>query len=138
MAQLPAIRDSADAEPVEAAHWPREARNFAIPLAGMGLFGWILNVGDRYILAYSVSMDDVGRYAAVYGLIAAPMAALVMMTSRFLKSSKSTDFLCPIAALIWISTPLFTRIQRASRYCVRIAGVTRTLIMRSTKKWRGM
>jgi len=82
--QLPALRDSSDAQPEEDARWKREAASFVIPLAYMGLFSWILNVGDRYILAYSVSMDDIGRYAAVYGLVATPMAALVMMTSRFL------------------------------------------------------
>jgi len=70
---------AADAQP-----WIRESRRFVVPMLGVGVFGWVLSVGDRYLIAHWMTAGDVGRYAATYGLISTPMSMLATVTSRFL------------------------------------------------------
>jgi len=68
----------------ETARWSTAGRRFVIPMLGTGLFHWALNVGDRYVLAHYCSDAEVGRYSAVYGLIALPIGAAGGMLARFL------------------------------------------------------
>ena len=56
--------------------WRRAALRFALPLVPVGLFGWVVNMGDRYLLAMLRSTGEAGQYAAVYGLILTPLGAL--------------------------------------------------------------
>ena len=68
----------------QARSWTIEARAFITPLLGIGIFQWIVSIGDRYILAGYTDMSEVGKYAAVYGLISAPFLALSTLLSRIL------------------------------------------------------
>ncbi len=45
---------------------------YAKPLFGLALVGWISSTGDRYLLAGMMGMQEVGIYAAAYGLIIRP------------------------------------------------------------------
>ena len=64
--------------------WIVEARKFIVPLLGIGIFQWVVSIGDRYILAGYTDLSEVGKYAAVYGLISAPFLALITLLSRIL------------------------------------------------------
>jgi O-antigen/teichoic acid export membrane protein len=68
----------------EQREWNVEARRFALPMLGSGLFTWIMGLGDRYLLAAHCTADEVGRYAAVYGLISMPIVAAGGMMARAL------------------------------------------------------
>ncbi len=45
---------------------------YAGPLFGLAFVGWISSTGDRYLLAGMMGMQEVGIYAAAYGLIMRP------------------------------------------------------------------
>ncbi len=62
--------------------WIRQARAFVVPMLGLGLFQWIVSIGDRYIMAGYVDMAEVGKYSAVYGLISAPFLAFIALLAR--------------------------------------------------------
>lgn len=62
--------------------WIIEARRFVVPMLGIGFFHWIVSIGDRYILVGFVEMSEIGKYAAVYGLISAPFLALGTLMAR--------------------------------------------------------
>ena len=70
--------------PSERARWTREARRFALPMLGSGLFNWIMSLGDRYLLAIQCTPEEVGRYSAVYGLVSMPIVAAGGMLARAL------------------------------------------------------
>ncbi len=77
-------RAAADRSSADSARWLRGATSFVFPMLGMGVFGWVSSVGDRYIIGAELDVAEVGRYSALYGLVATPMAALGTMTARFL------------------------------------------------------
>ncbi len=64
--------------------WNRGAAVFALPMLGTAVFNWMLQVGDRYLLSHYGTVEEVGRYSAVYGLTSAPVVALGGMAVRFL------------------------------------------------------
>ncbi len=45
---------------------------YAKPLFGLALAGWISSTGDRYLLGWLTGMKEVGIYAAAYGLMMRP------------------------------------------------------------------
>ena len=80
--KMSAIPKAAGALPGEAAEWKSSAIRFVTPMLALGVFQWIVSIGDRYIMAGYVDMVYVGKYAAVYGLISAPFLAAGALTSR--------------------------------------------------------
>lgn len=46
---------------------------YARPLIPLGLVGWISGMADRYMIGSLLSFQDVGMYAAVYGLASRPL-----------------------------------------------------------------
>lgn len=65
-------------------YWLKEARQFISPMVGLGIFQWIVNLVDRYILAYFHGSSVVGQYSAIYGLCSFPLVVLGGMAARFL------------------------------------------------------
>jgi O-antigen/teichoic acid export membrane protein len=63
--------------------WREEAKKFVIPLLGVGVLNWIVNVGDRYILEYFHGASAVGIYSAAYGLMSTPFLVLGGMVARY-------------------------------------------------------
>ena len=64
--------------------WIFEAKKFVYPMLGLGFFNWVVNISDRYILAYYLSAAEVGKYAAVYGLVMTPLTALGVASATLL------------------------------------------------------
>ena len=56
--------------------WTAQARAYAGPIVLAGAFNWMLALGDRFLLAHYSPADEVGRYAAVYGLMSTPIVAV--------------------------------------------------------------
>lgn len=63
--------DSKDHDELSAA-----IKRYALPLAPLAVFGWLSGMGDRYIIAGILSLQEVGLYAAVYGLASRPFLML--------------------------------------------------------------
>lgn len=60
-------------------------RRYALPLIPLGVVGWVSGVGDRYFLGGSLGLQEVGIYAAAYGLASQPflmMAGVIELTMR--------------------------------------------------------
>jgi len=53
-----------------------EIVKYSLPLLPLATVGWLSGVGDRYIIAGTLGMEDVGIYAAVYGLLNRPFMML--------------------------------------------------------------
>jgi len=75
--------------------WPRMKR-YALPLAPLALFVWIVAVGDRYALAALHGRDAAGLYAAAYGIASQPFIALgqvglTIVRPRFFSAVDSGD-----------------------------------------------
>lgn len=51
-------------------------KRYALPLAPLAIFGWLSGMGDRYIIAGILTMQEVGLYAAAYGLASRPFLML--------------------------------------------------------------
>lgn len=49
---------------------------YSLPLFPLGLLGWVAGMGDRYLIGALLTRQDVGLYAAVYGLASRPMLML--------------------------------------------------------------
>jgi len=49
---------------------------YAAPLIPLGILGWAMNIGDRYMIGALMSAENVGVYAAVYGLSSAPVTII--------------------------------------------------------------
>lgn len=63
----------------------RSIRRYAWPLAPLAVFGWLSGVGDRYVIAGLLSLQDAGLYAAAYGLASRPflmLGGVVELTMR--------------------------------------------------------
>jgi O-antigen/teichoic acid export membrane protein len=54
----------------------REVLRYAAPLVPLALLGWLLDLGDRYLLAAFAGAEATGRYAAVYGLASQPFISV--------------------------------------------------------------
>ena len=50
--------------------------SYTRPLIPLGLIGWVSGLSDRYMIAGILTAEDVGTYAAVYGLASRPMLML--------------------------------------------------------------
>ncbi len=50
----------------------REIRNYSLPLVPLAIVSWVTSLSDRYIIGGILGLEQVGIYAAVYGLIAKP------------------------------------------------------------------
>lgn len=62
-----------------------EIIRYSLPLLPLATVGWLSGVGDRYIIAGKLGMEDVGIYAAVYGLLNRPfmmLAGTIELTLR--------------------------------------------------------
>lgn len=60
-------------------------RRYAWPLAPLAVFGWFSGMGDRYIIAGLLSLQDAGLYAAAYALASRPflmLSGVVELTMR--------------------------------------------------------
>jgi len=62
----------------------RNAINFGIPLAAVGLLSWFVHESDRFFLSYFHSEEAVGIYSAAYGLVSAPFTLVVGAMAQFL------------------------------------------------------
>jgi len=51
----------------------RKFERYARPLIPLGLVGWISGMADRYMIGSLLSFQDVGMYAAAYGLASRPL-----------------------------------------------------------------
>jgi len=63
----------------------RDIIRYSFPLLPLATVGWLSGVGDRYIIAGVLDMEQVGIYAAVYGLLNRPfmmLAGMVELTVR--------------------------------------------------------
>jgi O-antigen/teichoic acid export membrane protein len=60
-------QSTAAPEALDARMW-----SYALPLIPLGIIAWASNLGDRYIIAGTLSVADAGVYAALYGLASAP------------------------------------------------------------------
>lgn len=65
-------------------NWSVAARHFALPLIGVGIFSWIVSIGDRYLLGYFTDAATVGTYSAAYGLASMPIVGLWGAASQIL------------------------------------------------------
>lgn len=65
--------------------WDRSVRNFALPLVFVAIFTWIISLADRTLLARFSTMQETGRYVAVYGLVGTPIVTAGGMAARFLQ-----------------------------------------------------
>jgi len=63
--------------------WLRDAVPYALPLVGVGVLNWIVNLGDRYIMLAYLDLKEIGLYSACYGLGSMPMTTLGGMVTRF-------------------------------------------------------
>ena len=63
--------------------WLRDAMPYALPLVGVGVLNWIVNLGDRYIMLAYLDLKEIGLYSACYGLGSMPMTTLGGMVTRF-------------------------------------------------------
>jgi O-antigen/teichoic acid export membrane protein len=54
----------------------RAFREYATPLIPLGLLGWLSGMADRYMIGGLLSAQNVGMYAAVYGLASRPILML--------------------------------------------------------------
>lgn len=65
--------------------WARSHRAFLLPLAGLGLTGWITGVSDRYLVNAFLGPDQAGFYAAIYaifGTVFLPLNGIFVLTFR--------------------------------------------------------
>ena len=60
-------------------------KRYALPLAPLVVFGWLSGMGDRYAIAALLGMDDVGLYAAAYGLASRPFLMLSAVIEQTLR-----------------------------------------------------
>lgn len=51
-------------------------RRYALPLAPLAIFGWLSGMGDRYVIAGLLTIEDAGLYAAAYALASRPFLML--------------------------------------------------------------
>ncbi|MCP4613428.1 MAG: oligosaccharide flippase family protein [Planctomycetes bacterium] len=60
-------------------------RSYAIPLIPLAIVGWTISLSDRYIIGGILGMEDVGIYAASYGLISMPFLITSSAVSQALR-----------------------------------------------------
>lgn len=76
-----------------------ELRNYSLPLIPLGIVGWISSLSDRYIIGGMLGIEQVGIYAATYGLISKPFVLAQGILETAIRpiyfnavSAKSPDF----------------------------------------------
>ncbi|MDA8155229.1 MAG: lipopolysaccharide biosynthesis protein [Actinomycetota bacterium] len=66
-------RDAQAVNPgAEDGHMASEIRRFAMPLVPLAVISWITSISDRYLIGGMAGLQQVGIYAAVYGLVSQP------------------------------------------------------------------
>jgi O-antigen/teichoic acid export membrane protein len=63
----------------------QEIRRYAFPLIPLAIVAWISSLSDRYIIGGLLGLDQVGIYAAVYGLVSRPflmVGGIIELTLR--------------------------------------------------------
>jgi O-antigen/teichoic acid export membrane protein len=60
---------------------------YTFPLFPLGVIGWISGMADRYMIGGLLSYQEVGMYAAVYGLASRPMLMLSTITLTAIRPS---------------------------------------------------
>jgi O-antigen/teichoic acid export membrane protein len=73
-----------DVGAVERACWTENARRFVMPMVGLSVLTWIVNIGDRYVIAYFHGPAAAGQYSAVYALCSTPLTVMGGMSARAL------------------------------------------------------
>ncbi|MBN4071994.1 lipopolysaccharide biosynthesis protein [bacterium AH-315-F18] len=83
----PSYADGSAAPPTPAIadKWKHDAWKFALPLAPMGLIGWVTATGNRYVLAGLESDFQVGLFAICFGLVGQPFTLVGGTLSRFFR-----------------------------------------------------
>lgn len=66
---LIALDEPDDVAPRHGRRWQRELLAYAWPLIPMELLAWFGSLGDRYVIGYLMTAQDVGLYAAAYTLV---------------------------------------------------------------------
>ena len=56
--------------------WREKLQRYGAPLAWAPVFGWLLSLADRYVVAALLGSAAAGVYAAAYGLVSRPMLML--------------------------------------------------------------
>ncbi|MBI5373869.1 MAG: lipopolysaccharide biosynthesis protein [Candidatus Schekmanbacteria bacterium] len=54
----------------------QEIKQYALPLMPLAVLGWISGLSDRYFIGGLIGFEQVGIYAAIYGLISRPFLML--------------------------------------------------------------
>ena len=63
-------------------------KRYALPLVPVALFGWLIGVADRFILASLAGVAETGLYIAAYALASAPLLAVAtIFTNVFARAS---------------------------------------------------
>lgn len=81
---------------------------FALPLIPLALVGWLVGVSDRYIIGGMLDVEQVGIYAAAYGLMSQPFLLVhgtIGQTLRTVYFSAVSDGNKPLerrTLLVWI------------------------------------
>lgn len=63
----------------------KEINRYAYPLVPLALISWISSLGDRYIIGGLMGLDQVGIYAAVYGLVSRPFLMIGGIVEQILR-----------------------------------------------------
>jgi O-antigen/teichoic acid export membrane protein len=61
----------------------RKVIRFGAPLVPVAIVSWVSNLGDRYFLGMYLGTEDVGLYAAAYGLASRPILMVSSVLSGF-------------------------------------------------------
>jgi O-antigen/teichoic acid export membrane protein len=77
MGQLPDSRSTASpSHDFKADDLAHKFKTYGWPLIPLGLVGWISGMADRYMIGGMLSAENVGMYAAAYGLASRPLLML--------------------------------------------------------------
>jgi O-antigen/teichoic acid export membrane protein len=77
-----AREDAGSGNDAELGRWMKD---YAWPLLPLAVFGWLGGMGDRYVVAGLLGLQEAGLYAAAYGLASRPflmLGAVVELTMR--------------------------------------------------------
>lgn len=76
--------------PVSSTAWNAEElrnkfKHYGRPLIPLGVLGWISSMADRYMIGSMLSVQNVGMYAAAYGIASRPMLMLSSMAETAIR-----------------------------------------------------
>lgn len=92
----PSPRNSA---PPKAGHWPADIWTYSWPFSTWGVFTWMQQVSDRWVLGIYGSTQDVGFYAVVFQLGYTPIALILGLVMTFFAPilfARSGDARCDV------------------------------------------